>query len=258
MLENMLKKCYDEEFPTADDSESVKTAVLSRIEKENHMKRFKIKPLIIAAAVVVVASVAVGFTTVWRDEVRTDDGTILDYNYTIQEGMRVVPENELVQMGAVYGEHNERECYTINALPSEVFGWFNVNPLMNDKFTESKSDITIYYNNCNEDGSKGNTASVSFRYSLVNITTGLEIRLQADARFSEEAGISTNFHGKDDTREVFTFNDGSKALVYHLNSEENGIEYYGTFSYGGIVYDFRVIGANDNSIKQIFADFGIM
>lgn len=258
MLENLLSKFYDKEFPTMGDSVSVKTTILSRIEKENHMRHFKIKPLIIAAAIVAVASVAVGFTTVWRDEIRLDDGTVLDYNYTIQEGMRIVPESELVQMGAICVERNERECYTINALPSEVFGWFNVNPLMNDKFTESKSDITIHYNNLNEDGSKGNTASVSFRYSLVNITTGLEIGLQADARFSEEAGISTKFHGTDNTREVFTFNDGSKALIYHLNSEENGIEYYGTFSHSGIVYDFRVIGADDNSIKQIFADFGIM
>lgn len=51
MLEKLLKKCYDEEFPANGDSESVKTAVLSRIEEENHMKRFRIKPLIIAAAV---------------------------------------------------------------------------------------------------------------------------------------------------------------------------------------------------------------
>lgn len=258
MLENLLKKCHEEEFPANGDSENIKTAVLSRIEKENHMKRFRIKPLIIAAAVVAVVSVAVGFTTVWRDEIRTDDGIILDYNYAIQEGMRVVPESELVQMGAVYSERDEREYYTINALPSEVFGWFNVNPLMNDKFTESKSDIMIHYNNLNTDGSKGSTASVFFSYSLVNITTGLEVGLQADARFLEEAGISTKFHGNDDTREVLTLNDGSKALVYHLNSEEDGIEYYGTFSYGGIVYYFCVAGADDNSIKQIFADFGIM
>lgn len=56
MLENALKKCYDEEFPTAGDSESVKTAVLSRIEKENHMKHFKMKPFVIAAVVTAVGA----------------------------------------------------------------------------------------------------------------------------------------------------------------------------------------------------------
>lgn len=60
MLENLLKKCYDEESPTNGDSESVKTAVLSRIEKENtRMKRFRIKPLIIAAAVSVTAAASI-------------------------------------------------------------------------------------------------------------------------------------------------------------------------------------------------------
>lgn len=59
MLEKLLKKCYDEEFPTNGDSESVKTAVLSRIEKENHMKRFRIKPLIIAATVSVTAAASI-------------------------------------------------------------------------------------------------------------------------------------------------------------------------------------------------------
>lgn len=50
MLEDLLKKCHNEEFPTNENSENIKTTVLSRIEKENHMKRFRIKPLIIAAA----------------------------------------------------------------------------------------------------------------------------------------------------------------------------------------------------------------
>lgn len=56
MLENMLKKCYDEELQTSYDSESVKTAVLSRIERENHVKHFKIKPLVVVAAITVTAA----------------------------------------------------------------------------------------------------------------------------------------------------------------------------------------------------------
>lgn len=71
MLENLLKKCYDEELPTSCDSESVKTAVLLRIEKENHVKRFKIKPLIIAAAVVAAAAVSIVTVNASRDGVLT-------------------------------------------------------------------------------------------------------------------------------------------------------------------------------------------
>lgn len=53
MLEELLKKCFDEE-PTADKSAgNIKTAVLSRIEEDKPMKHFNIKPLLIAAAVAV-------------------------------------------------------------------------------------------------------------------------------------------------------------------------------------------------------------
>lgn len=51
MLEEMLKKCFDEEAATDESTEKIKTAVLSRIEEEKPMKRFTIKPLIIAAAI---------------------------------------------------------------------------------------------------------------------------------------------------------------------------------------------------------------
>lgn len=59
MLEYLLKKCHDEELLTSADCEDVKTAVLSKVEKENNMKHFKIKPLIIAAVAVVAAAVSI-------------------------------------------------------------------------------------------------------------------------------------------------------------------------------------------------------
>ncbi|MCM1165338.1 MAG: hypothetical protein NC299_12200 [Lachnospiraceae bacterium] len=51
MLEELLKKCHGEENGADKSAENVKTAVLSRIEEERHMKHFSIKPLIIAAAI---------------------------------------------------------------------------------------------------------------------------------------------------------------------------------------------------------------
>lgn len=71
MLEDLLKKCHNGEFPTNENSENIKTAVLSRIEKENHMKHFKIKPLIIAAAVTTTA--AASFVTA---NAATDGGIV--------------------------------------------------------------------------------------------------------------------------------------------------------------------------------------
>lgn len=51
MLEELLKKCFDEETTADKSAENIKTAVLSRIEEEKPMKRFTIKPFIIAAAI---------------------------------------------------------------------------------------------------------------------------------------------------------------------------------------------------------------
>lgn len=59
MLEELLKKCYDEEQPADKSAENIKTAVLSRIEEEKPMKRFNIKPLLIAAAITATGAVSI-------------------------------------------------------------------------------------------------------------------------------------------------------------------------------------------------------
>lgn len=51
MLEELLKKCFDEEKIAEKSTENIKTAVLLKIEEEKPMKHFTIKPLIIAAAI---------------------------------------------------------------------------------------------------------------------------------------------------------------------------------------------------------------
>lgn len=51
MLEELLKKCFDEETIVEKSTEKIKTAVLSRIEEEKPMKHFTIKPLLIAAII---------------------------------------------------------------------------------------------------------------------------------------------------------------------------------------------------------------
>lgn len=64
MLEELLKKCYDEEHAADKSAENIKTAVLSRIEEEKPMKkRFKIKPLIIAAAMLATAALSAVVTS---------------------------------------------------------------------------------------------------------------------------------------------------------------------------------------------------
>lgn len=61
MLEELLKKCFDEEKIAEKGTENIKTAVLSRIEEEKPMKHFTVKPLLIAA--VITATGALSFVT---------------------------------------------------------------------------------------------------------------------------------------------------------------------------------------------------
>lgn len=64
MLEQMLKKLFesDQKAASGSGSEHIKAGVLSRIEMERSMKRFRIKPLIIAAVVAAAGLMSVVLT----------------------------------------------------------------------------------------------------------------------------------------------------------------------------------------------------
>lgn len=72
MLEELLKKCFDEEQEADRSAEEIKTAVLSRIEEDKNMKHFSIKPFIIAAAIA-----ATGVVSVVTANAATD-GAVVD------------------------------------------------------------------------------------------------------------------------------------------------------------------------------------
>ena len=77
MLNELLKKCFAEEQAEDKSAENIKTAVLSRIKEDKTMKHFKIKPLLIAAAITatgVLSAVAANAATdgaVWDGIVET-------------------------------------------------------------------------------------------------------------------------------------------------------------------------------------------
>ncbi len=100
--------------------------------------------------------------------------------------------------------------------------------------------------------------SVEFLYNLTNNATGLDVQITANARFStERGGIRSGNAGIDG--EIWTLRDDSKAFVGHEFSRlYNSDKYYCTFSWGGIVYNMSVVGADDASIKQILSDFNVL
>lgn len=82
MLEELLKKCFEEESGADESAEAVKTAVLSRIEEDKNMKRFSMKPFIIAAAVA-----ATGVVSMVTANAATDgavvDGIVRTFNLVV-------------------------------------------------------------------------------------------------------------------------------------------------------------------------------
>lgn len=72
MLEQMLKKCFDEDNAAEKSAENIKTAVLSRIEEEKPMKHFSVKPLLIAAAITATAAASVATANA------ATDGAVMD------------------------------------------------------------------------------------------------------------------------------------------------------------------------------------
>lgn len=66
MLEKLLEKFFAEDHGTAADSndnaENIKADVLSRIEREKPMKHFRMKPLIIAAAITAIGAASIAIT----------------------------------------------------------------------------------------------------------------------------------------------------------------------------------------------------
>lgn len=114
MLEELLKKCYDEETTSEKSAEEIKTAVLSRIEEGKPMKRKINKKAIlipaIAAAVACVTTVGVSAANGWSltsairglfDEDKNDDSALFGYD------INGIGSKELDQTF-------ERDGYTIN------------------------------------------------------------------------------------------------------------------------------------------------
>lgn len=146
MLENLLSKCYDEEFPTTGDSVSVKTAVLSRIENENQMKHFKIKPLIIAS----VAAVAAAVSIITVNAARNDGLTVKEP--TKQE--YVYEKGEIHHFNQPYNENKKPDSTaTINDFSTEGM-------ILTDESETTEDGLWIINKVFVEDLSDGSDSSV--------------------------------------------------------------------------------------------------
>ena len=222
----------------------------------NTKKRRK-HPLFIAAVTAAALAVIMGCAVIYEynSGVKLDGKPAFDYNFTVKEEANVLTHEELLDMGASYNEENGR--YTLHALPSEVFQKYNISPLMNENFSETESEIKVdYFTNKKEPIHR----QIAIGYSLIDNTSGLTVQMRVRCRLVEETSFSSDYLEFGDAEyELVDLNDGSKALIYGNYSKLwDANDCHGTFSYDGMVYDFRIIGKDLENAKSFLARLGVM
>lgn len=143
MLEELLKKCYDEEQTAEKSTENIKTAVLSRIEEDKQMKHFSIKPLIIAAAIAAAGAVSVVTANAATDGAVIDN-IVRTFNLWVGE---TEVTGRVTEYTAEDGNTYERIEFE---LPEDADTAYIIRPDENDDFAEihtSEYTATLLWGN---------------------------------------------------------------------------------------------------------------
>lgn len=224
-------------------------------------KKPKKRPLLIIAAAAAVTAAAALMMIAGAEstnksylELRNHQ-RVMDYNVIVQNGVNTDPHDRLLEMGAETDPRADRSLYyDLNARPSEVFELLNVNVLMNDRFTDEETQILVEFGNVH---SADNWNYLELHYSLTDKETGLTIHFLVCIKLGEDGDI-VFCHQEAKEFEHMDLNDGSKMMYYAGNEEEYGTRYYGTFSYGGIIYDYSTFHTDYDTFLQTIEDLGIL
>lgn len=219
-------------------------------------KKPRIKPM---AAVIVAAAAMmalVGFTMANRFSVRINDKDGFDYDLTVQN-MTIPTHAEMEALGAVNQQKSEYS-YEWRTLPSTLFKTFGISPLMNENFSETECDSFVWVNYT----SGGALANTTINYELADKTLDKTVKFQIFCMNKEGAGLNTDLFaaGADmEKMETLTLEDGSKAIVYEnflggMNICVSSAE----FSHGGIAYSLCLRDGNNEDMKQVLRDLGIL
>lgn len=218
------------------------------------------KPRKMPMAAVIVAAAAVmtlvGFTMANRFGVRINDKDGFDYNLTVQS-MTIPTHAEMEALGAVNQQKSEYS-YEWRTLPSTIFKTFGISPLMNENFSETECDSFVWMN-CTSDGAPLNT---TINYELTDKTLDKTVKFQIFCMNKDGAGLNTNLFAADadmEKTETLTLGDGSEAIVYeNFLGGMNICVSSAKFSHGGIAYSLYLRNGNNEDMKQVLRDLGVL
>lgn len=216
-------------------------------------------------------SLLTGFTVyVFTEENRgvyIDDDKQFNYELTDRKDLSILPEEELLKMGAVECGNLEQGSYSFcfkNVLPGDILRLYNADPvtLGNDKFTEILSDVYVYGS---LEGKDGGLKNLDLGFELIHKGTGEKISLTCcysidNYQIVSSRNIDTNTQKYD--KEVIDLNDGSKCLITEVrNKGYERVYSHADFSYKGTIYGIDTIksGRVDmDAMKRILSDLGVV
>lgn len=222
-------------------------------------KKSRKKPLAIALAAAAVLTL-VGFTIAHRYSISVNGKDAFDYRLTVQN-MTVPTPEEMEALGAV-DMHESEYSYMWNTLPSTVFETFGISPIMNDNFSEAECDNTIRGNITNDRTNNGTLANIMINYELTDKSLDKTVQFRTFCINKEDGGTNIDFivSDTDDTNiETITLNDGSSCAIVgrffdNLNLEITDAD----FAYNGIAYLLHLDNGNNEDMKQVLSDLGVL
>ena len=232
--------------------------VISEIDDDiitnTNKHKIRMKTIYISAAVAAASLMVItGAAAVYRNQVFLNNKKAIEYNFTVKENIMVPTEefhyrDEHIQMlpnGII-----SHIYHYLNAAPSELFQMLNVNPLMNENFTEEKGDDVLRVDKISED----EILSITIGYTLFNKQVGKSADFVTTFKADERAEWSIKTFSK--KHKFIKLNDGSKALIEYDDNPFNTC--WVTFSYDGIIYEMHVEQSSFDEIKLILSDLGVL
>ena len=170
---------------------------------------------------------------------------------------------ECEKAGAIvryYGDNGNFNYFFEDFSPTDIFKIYNVNPLMNDKFTLNTGDVYVHANSSGDGSAPEN---VVFSYNMIHNIMG--VNLHVDCQYSVKGGtapiasVKTGDNQKYKT-ETVRLNDGNKAVLLEVRNDGYDDVYTSVdFVYDNAVYHFYSFDyLTIDQMKQILSDLGVL
>ncbi|MDE7397915.1 MAG: hypothetical protein K2N06_00150 [Oscillospiraceae bacterium] len=239
---------------------NIDDSIITNAEKTNKKPIFLCMGIIAAA---VAATLLVGFTNVERFGFYVNGTQMNDYELDATPNIQFPSRKGCEEAGAIVRHYRDNRNFTYffeDFSPTDIFKMYNVNPLMNDKFTLKPGDVYVHANSL-EDGS--DPENVVFSYNMIHNTIG--VNLYVDCQYSVKGGtasvasIKTGDNQKSKIESV-KLNDGNKAVLMEVQNDG----YDDVYTSVDVVYDNAIYHLYSfdyltiEQMKQILTDLSVL